>query len=98
MKTLTFYRLMRYTCKVKCYDGVVRSFEHMGYFIDTDVLRHHLAGWNGCPGPAGEPYQYFETLEQVHHNDGVCCGPVPSEALCYYGSQQHDYEILSENR
>jgi len=88
------YRLMRYTQKVKCWDGIVRSFDCQGYFLNTDVLRHHLACWNGCMGPAGEPYQYFETPEQVSHNDGTCCGPVRPGAICYHGNQQHDYEII----
>ena len=91
------YRLMLFTCKVRCFDHVVCTFVHQGYFLNTDILRHYLSRWNGCMGPDGEPYQYFETPEQVAHNDGTCCIPfdaVRSGTLCYYGRQQHDYEVV----
>jgi len=87
---------MLYTCRVKCFDGVVRTREAVGYFTNTDVLRHQLAMWNGVPGPAGEPYQYFETPAQVAHNDGTCCIPyrlLPLRKTLYHGNQMHDYEM-----
>lgn len=87
-------RLMLYTCKVRCYDGVVRTWERSGYFSDTTVLRHRLAAWNGQMGPAGEPYQYYETSAQAHHNDGTCCVPkslIPTFRCLWYGREGHHY-------
>lgn len=89
------YRLMLFTCRVKCFDGVIRTFENTGYFMNTQVLRHRLAAWNGCMGPAGEPYQYFETQAQAIHNDGTCCIPeglLPKWKCLWNGPSGHHYE------
>jgi hypothetical protein len=90
------YRLMLYTCRVKCHDGVTRVFEQTGYFTNTDVLQHRLVDWNGQTGPAGEPYQYFETRAQAAHNDAAC--PIPFDLLpiwqcLWYGNCQHQCEL-----
>jgi len=87
-------RLMLYTCRVKCWDGAVRTFERAGYFEDLSVLRHRLVDWNGCMGPAGEPYAYFETRSQALHNDGACCVReelIPKGQIVYTGPCQHHY-------
>jgi hypothetical protein len=87
---------MLYTQQVKCWDGITRTTECVGYFADTDVLRHCLARWNGCMGPAGEPYQYFETLAQVRHNDGACCIKeelVPWTTGYWWGREQHHHTM-----
>lgn len=89
------YRMMLYTCKVKCYDGVTRTFERTGYFANTNVLRHRLAAWNGQRGPAGKPYQYFETSAQACHNDGTCCipyGVLPPWKPLWHGLSAHQYD------
>lgn len=57
--------------RVRCYDHVVRTFEHSGYFWDTKVLRALLRRWDGCQGPDGSPYEYFETPEQALANDAA---------------------------
>jgi hypothetical protein len=90
---------MLYTMRVKCFDGVVRTFEQTGYFAEPSILRHHLACWNGARGPAGEPYEYFETAQQALHNDGACClskadlNNLPYGTLLYFGNCQHHYSI-----
>ena len=96
MSSYSGYRLMLYTCQVKCFDGVVRAFEQTGYFSDLKVLRQQLASWDRARGPAGEPYQYFETPEQAQHNEGACCVPdhlLPLLHTLWHGPQLHDYEF-----
>ena len=95
MSYLTNYRIMLYTRRVKCFDGVTRTTRCTADFTDTTVLRHRLAAWNGQPGPAGEPYQYFETPDQAFHNDGACCIPtssLPGWNCLWNGRQAHNYE------
>lgn len=99
--SVSSYRTMLFTSRVKCWDGVVRTFEHAGYFTSTTVLRHRLATWNGQMGPAGEPYQYFETTQQAVHNDGTCCIPdrlLPAWKCLWHGPCQHHYEFREPKR
>ena len=89
-------RLMVYTCEVQCWDRVTRVFEHVGYFDNTDTLRHCVARWNGQPGPAGTPYRYFETQAQVRHNDGSCCISeklVPWTTGYWFGREMHHHSM-----
>ena len=93
-------RLLVYTMKVKCFDGVVRSFERQAYFTGADVLRRQLSWWNGQPGPAGEPYQYFETIQQAFQNDTACrvsFRSLPDGTLVWEGPYQHNYTIARSN-
>jgi hypothetical protein len=90
-------RAMTYTCEVQCWDNITRIFEQVGYFNNTDTLRHCLARWNGCAGPAGTPYRYYETRAQVTHNDGSCCiseGDVPWNKCFWHGRvKQLDWSL-----
>lgn len=61
-------RKMVYSCRVRCYDGEIKTFENEGFFRDTDVLRQCLSWWDGAPGPNGDCYHYFETADQQLQN------------------------------
>ena len=92
------YRLMKYTSRAACFDGVVREFESTGYFSTVDVLRHHLARWNGAPAPGGGAYEYFETPEQALANNQSRDLPrdfkYPAFRCLWNGKQQHNYHFV----
>lgn len=87
------YRLMRYTMRTLCCDGVIRTFERIAYFRSADLLRFWLSCWSG------EQYQYYETPEQLTANELAAPDPrriheFPWGTILRWGKQQHEYTFV----
>lgn len=92
-------RKMVYSCRVKCHDGVIRTFQKKGYFLSTRILRHCLSTWDGCSAPNGGFYEYFETDEQRQHNETSPILPknhrYPLYSVLQFGKGLQDYFYVS---
>ncbi len=61
--------LLQYMSRVTCHDGVKRQWLQHAIFNNLETFRQLIARWNGCEGPNGGVYEYFETGEIVLSNN-----------------------------
>jgi len=50
-----------FTSEVLCFDGVVKRFKHKKYVASRKIFLELLAMWDGCNGPNGGKYSYWES-------------------------------------